>query len=73
MYMKNENEEEEYSKFIYVVIGFIVLYILIKHVDIKSILLEIIECEKNLKNNGIIGIVVYVLLGILLNIRFLWL
>lgn len=68
--MKNENEEEEYSKFIYVVIGFIVLYILIKHVDIKSILLEIIECEKNLKNNGIIGIVVYVLLGILLNTFF---
>ena len=38
MYMKNENEEEEYSKFIYVVIGFIVLYILIAlYIPLNSI------------------------------------
>ena len=67
----DKNDDSKwYLKYIFMVMGFVILYILIKNPYTKSILIKLIDDEKILKNYGIIGIIVYILIGILLNVVF---
>ena len=67
----DKNDDSKwYLKYIYMVMGFVILYILIKNPYTKSILIKLIDDEKILKNYGIMGIIVYILIGILLNVVF---
>ena len=62
------NNSKWYLKYIFMVMGFVVLYILMKNPYTKSLLLEVVDEEKLLKNYGIMGIIVYIFIGILLNV-----
>jgi len=69
--MDNEEKKSKwYFKYIYIAIGLVILYILLKNKYMHSKLLQLIDEEKMLKNYGIIGILIYILIGIVLNIVF---
>jgi uncharacterized membrane protein YdjX (TVP38/TMEM64 family) len=69
--MDNDDKKDDskwYLKYIFMVMGFVVLYILMKNPYTRSLLLEVVDEEKLLKKYGIIGIIVYILIGIVLNV-----
>ena len=66
----HKNKSKWYLKYIFMVMGFVVLYILMKNPYTKKILVEIVDEEKILTNYGLIGIFIYILIGILLNVIF---
>jgi len=69
--MDNEEKKSKwYFKYIYIAIGLVILYILLKNKYMHSKLLQLIDEEKMLKNYGIIGILIYILIGIVLNVVF---
>jgi len=69
--MDNEEKKSKwYFKYIYIAIGLVILYILLKNKYMHSKLLQLVDEEKMLKNYGIIGILIYILIGIVLNIVF---
>jgi uncharacterized membrane protein YdjX (TVP38/TMEM64 family) len=69
--MDNEGKKSKwYFKYIYIAIGLVILYILLKNKYMHSKLLQLVDEEKMLKNYGIIGILIYILIGIVLNIVF---
>lgn len=66
----DKKKSKWYLKYIFMVIGFVVLYILMKNPYTRKILIEIVDEEKLLKKYGLVGIFVYILIGILLNVVF---
>ena len=66
----DKKKSKWYLKYIFMVMGFVVLYILMKNPYTKKILIEIVDEEKLLKKYGLVGIFVYILIGILLNVVF---
>ena len=66
----DDKKSKWYLKYIFMIMGFIVLYILMKNPSTKKILIEIVDEEKLLKKYGLVGIFVYILIGIVLNVVF---
>ena len=69
--MDNEEKKSKwYFKYIYIAIGLVILYILLKNKYMHSKLLQLVDEEKMLKNYGIIGILIYILIGIVFKVVF---